>query len=190
MDLNIFRPSTNPPNVYVKPKREQYIRNPVRQRIQHFKRFIENYRRHIVCFMVISGITIGVTLERCYRECSTSPVCLADVLQSFTAPMYHTWSDLFKNTCVQTTVCRLCPQESQRLQWLVSSCPAAQQPPSPSCFPTCSSLCVVTSSHGAERRSSTDTSPLMPPLISIVGWPWLPSSSQVGSKRKGGLQRW
>uniref|UniRef100_A0A3B4WR07 NAD(P)H oxidase (H2O2-forming) n=1 Tax=Seriola lalandi dorsalis TaxID=1841481 RepID=A0A3B4WR07_SERLL len=46
--------------------REQYIRNPVRQKIQHFKRFIENYRRHIVCFMIIFGILAGVTLERCY----------------------------------------------------------------------------------------------------------------------------
>ncbi|XP_037624041.1 dual oxidase 1 [Sebastes umbrosus] len=54
------------PNVYVKPKREQYIRNPVQQKIQHFKRFIENYRRHIVCFMVVYGIAAGVALERCY----------------------------------------------------------------------------------------------------------------------------
>ncbi|KAK9516542.1 hypothetical protein VZT92_024464 [Zoarces viviparus] len=56
----------NTPNVYVKPKREQYIRNPVQQKIQHFKRFIENYRRHIVCFTVVYGITAGVALERCY----------------------------------------------------------------------------------------------------------------------------
>ncbi|XP_075998434.1 dual oxidase 1 [Genypterus blacodes] len=54
------------PNVYVKPKREQYVRSPVQQRIQHFKRFVENYRRHIVCFIVVYAITAGVTLERCY----------------------------------------------------------------------------------------------------------------------------
>uniref|UniRef100_A0A3B5RBL3 NAD(P)H oxidase (H2O2-forming) n=1 Tax=Xiphophorus maculatus TaxID=8083 RepID=A0A3B5RBL3_XIPMA len=42
------------PTVYVKPKREQYIRNPVQQKVQQFKRFIENYRRHIVCFIVVS----------------------------------------------------------------------------------------------------------------------------------------
>ncbi|XP_067356679.1 dual oxidase 1 [Channa argus] len=52
--------------VYVNPKREQYIRNPVQQKIQQFKRFIENYRRHIVCFIIVYGITAGVTLERCY----------------------------------------------------------------------------------------------------------------------------
>ncbi|XP_068459769.1 dual oxidase 1 isoform X4 [Clinocottus analis] len=56
----------NTPNVYVRPKREQYIRNPIQQKIQHFKRFIENYRRHIVCFTVVYGIAAGVALERCY----------------------------------------------------------------------------------------------------------------------------
>ncbi|KAK7891033.1 hypothetical protein WMY93_022996 [Mugilogobius chulae] len=54
------------PNVYVKPKREQYIKNPVQQKVQQFKRFIENYRRHIVCFLFVYGITAGVTIERCY----------------------------------------------------------------------------------------------------------------------------
>uniref|UniRef100_A0A4W6D008 NAD(P)H oxidase (H2O2-forming) n=1 Tax=Lates calcarifer TaxID=8187 RepID=A0A4W6D008_LATCA len=66
VDLNIFRLSTSTPKVYVKPKREQYIRNPVQQKIQHFKRFIENYRRHIVCFIIVYGISAGVALERCY----------------------------------------------------------------------------------------------------------------------------
>lgn len=54
------------PNVYVKPKREKYIKNPVQQKIQQFKRFVENYRRHIVCFIIVYGITAGVALERCY----------------------------------------------------------------------------------------------------------------------------
>uniref|UniRef100_A0A8C6PPL3 NAD(P)H oxidase (H2O2-forming) n=1 Tax=Nothobranchius furzeri TaxID=105023 RepID=A0A8C6PPL3_NOTFU len=54
------------PNVYVKPKRERYIRNPLQQKIQQFKRFVENYRRHIMCLMVVYGITAGVITERCY----------------------------------------------------------------------------------------------------------------------------
>ncbi|XP_070828301.1 dual oxidase 1 [Chaetodon trifascialis] len=58
--------SVKTPDVYVKAKREQYIRNPVQQKIQQFKRFIENYRRHIVCFIVVYGIAAGVALERCY----------------------------------------------------------------------------------------------------------------------------
>ncbi|GAA6221496.1 dual oxidase 1 [Lates japonicus] len=62
-----IKSSTSTPKVYVKPKREQYIRNPVQQKIQHFKRFIENYRRHIVCFIIVYGISAGVALERCYH---------------------------------------------------------------------------------------------------------------------------
>uniref|UniRef100_A0A3P8ZIG0 NAD(P)H oxidase (H2O2-forming) n=1 Tax=Esox lucius TaxID=8010 RepID=A0A3P8ZIG0_ESOLU len=56
------------PKVYVKPRKEHYNRNPIQQKIQHFKRFVENYRRHIVCFIIVYGITAGVALERCYRE--------------------------------------------------------------------------------------------------------------------------
>ncbi|XP_047244662.1 dual oxidase 2 [Girardinichthys multiradiatus] len=58
--------SIKAPAVYVKPKREQYIRNPVQQTVQQFKRFIENYRRHIVCFIIVFGITAGVITERSY----------------------------------------------------------------------------------------------------------------------------
>ncbi|KAM3870374.1 dual oxidase 1 [Diretmus argenteus] len=58
--------SLHTPNVYVKAKRDQYKRNPIQQKIQQFKRFIENYRRHIVCFIIVYGIAAGVCLERCY----------------------------------------------------------------------------------------------------------------------------
>uniref|UniRef100_A0A3Q4BDG5 NAD(P)H oxidase (H2O2-forming) n=1 Tax=Mola mola TaxID=94237 RepID=A0A3Q4BDG5_MOLML len=54
------------PHVYVNPKREQFIRNPIQQKVQQFKRFIENYRRHIVCFIIVYGIAAGLCLERCY----------------------------------------------------------------------------------------------------------------------------
>uniref|UniRef100_A0A8C1M273 NAD(P)H oxidase (H2O2-forming) n=1 Tax=Cyprinus carpio TaxID=7962 RepID=A0A8C1M273_CYPCA len=40
--------------------------NAVQQCIQQFKRFIENYRRHIICIVVIYGITAGLALERCF----------------------------------------------------------------------------------------------------------------------------
>ncbi|XP_064169953.1 dual oxidase 2 isoform X2 [Anguilla rostrata] len=53
------------PHVYVNPRRERYNRSRLQQRIQQFKRFVENYRRHIVCFAIICGITAGVALERC-----------------------------------------------------------------------------------------------------------------------------
>lgn len=64
--LTRSRLSVRTPDVYVNPKREQYERNPLRQRVQQFKRFIENYRRHIVCFIVVYAITAGLCLERCY----------------------------------------------------------------------------------------------------------------------------
>ncbi|KAK1789841.1 hypothetical protein P4O66_015720, partial [Electrophorus voltai] len=54
------------PKVYVKPQRKHYIRSPVQQKIQQFKRFVENYRRHIVCLVIIYGITAGLALERSY----------------------------------------------------------------------------------------------------------------------------
>ncbi|CAL8356743.1 unnamed protein product [Lota lota] len=55
------------PKVYVKARRDQYKRNPVQQKIQEFKRFVENYRRHIVCFLVVYGIVAGVIIERSYH---------------------------------------------------------------------------------------------------------------------------
>lgn len=73
--LKLSRPSVRTPDVYVNPKREQYIRNPLRQKIQQFKRFIENYRRHIVCFIVVYGIAAGLCLERCYCEWKPLPMC-------------------------------------------------------------------------------------------------------------------
>lgn len=54
--------------MFVDPKREQPIRSPTRQKIQQFKRLVENYRRHIVCFVVVYGIAAGLFLERCYCE--------------------------------------------------------------------------------------------------------------------------
>ncbi|KAM3608924.1 uncharacterized protein V6R79_006848 [Siganus canaliculatus] len=59
--------NTRTPDVYVRPTRELFIRNPVQQKIQQFKRFVENYRRHIVVFLIVYGIAAGVALERCYH---------------------------------------------------------------------------------------------------------------------------
>ncbi|XP_073799398.1 dual oxidase 1 isoform X4 [Danio rerio] len=51
--------------LYVRPQRERFNRNPVQQCVQQFKRFIENYRRHIICTVVIYAISAGLALERC-----------------------------------------------------------------------------------------------------------------------------
>uniref|UniRef100_A0A671MYW1 NAD(P)H oxidase (H2O2-forming) n=1 Tax=Sinocyclocheilus anshuiensis TaxID=1608454 RepID=A0A671MYW1_9TELE len=62
----LVRIGQSSPKVYVRPQRERYNRNAVQQCIQQFKRFIENYRRHIICIVIIYGITAGLALERCY----------------------------------------------------------------------------------------------------------------------------
>uniref|UniRef100_A0A8C8BVH4 NAD(P)H oxidase (H2O2-forming) n=1 Tax=Oncorhynchus tshawytscha TaxID=74940 RepID=A0A8C8BVH4_ONCTS len=47
-------------------ERENKLSRHQHQKIQQFKRFVENYRRHIVCFTIVYGITAGLALERCY----------------------------------------------------------------------------------------------------------------------------
>uniref|UniRef100_A0AAY4B5T7 NAD(P)H oxidase (H2O2-forming) n=1 Tax=Denticeps clupeoides TaxID=299321 RepID=A0AAY4B5T7_9TELE len=64
--VNPSRPGLGSPKLYVNPQRERYRRNAVQQKIQQFKRFMENYRRHIVCVIIVYGISAGVALERCY----------------------------------------------------------------------------------------------------------------------------
>lgn len=59
--------------LYTKAQRKKYERNKVQQKIQEFKRFVENYRRHIVCVVLFSAITAGVFVERAYCECPPSP---------------------------------------------------------------------------------------------------------------------
>uniref|UniRef100_A0A4W3IDZ9 NAD(P)H oxidase (H2O2-forming) n=1 Tax=Callorhinchus milii TaxID=7868 RepID=A0A4W3IDZ9_CALMI len=48
-------------------KREKYNRSKVHQKVQQFKRFIENYRRHIVCVLIFYGIAAGLFVERAYH---------------------------------------------------------------------------------------------------------------------------
>lgn len=60
-------------HLYTEAQRKKYERNKIQQKIQEFKRFIENYRRHIVCVVLFSAITAGVFAERAYCECPSSP---------------------------------------------------------------------------------------------------------------------
>ncbi|XP_062926228.1 dual oxidase 2-like [Mobula hypostoma] len=55
------------PKPFTEAKRERYNRSKVQQKVQHFKRFIENYRRHIVCVLIFYGIAAGVFVERAYH---------------------------------------------------------------------------------------------------------------------------
>ncbi|XP_069758681.1 dual oxidase 2-like [Narcine bancroftii] len=55
------------PKPFTEAKREKYNRSKVQQKIQQFKRFIENYRRHIICVLIFYGIAAGVFVERAYH---------------------------------------------------------------------------------------------------------------------------
>uniref|UniRef100_A0A8C0ANC7 NAD(P)H oxidase (H2O2-forming) n=1 Tax=Buteo japonicus TaxID=224669 RepID=A0A8C0ANC7_9AVES len=60
-------------HLYTEAQRKKYERNKIQQKIQEFKRFIENYRRHIVCVVLFSAITAGVFAERAYYYGFASP---------------------------------------------------------------------------------------------------------------------
>ncbi|XP_063305234.1 dual oxidase 1-like [Pelobates fuscus] len=55
------------PRLYTEAKKETYQKNKVHQKIQEFKRFIENYRRQIVVVVIFYGISVGLFLERVYH---------------------------------------------------------------------------------------------------------------------------
>uniref|UniRef100_A0A669PIF0 NAD(P)H oxidase (H2O2-forming) n=1 Tax=Phasianus colchicus TaxID=9054 RepID=A0A669PIF0_PHACC len=59
--------------LYTEAQRKKYQQNKVQQKIQEFKRFIENYRRHIVCVVLFSAITAGLFVERAYYYAFASP---------------------------------------------------------------------------------------------------------------------
>jgi len=63
-------------HLYTEAQQKKYERSKVQQKIQEFKRFIENYRRHIVCVVLFSAITAGVFVERAYCEFPPSPAAL------------------------------------------------------------------------------------------------------------------
>uniref|UniRef100_A0A803T917 Ferric oxidoreductase domain-containing protein n=1 Tax=Anolis carolinensis TaxID=28377 RepID=A0A803T917_ANOCA len=66
-------PSFPKPFVYTEARRERFQRSKVHLKIQQFKRFIENYRRHIICVVIFSAITVGVFVERAYYYGFASP---------------------------------------------------------------------------------------------------------------------
>ncbi|NXJ70681.1 DUOX2 oxidase, partial [Rostratula benghalensis] len=60
-------------HLYTEAQRKKYERNKVQQKIQEFKRFVENYRRHIVCVALFSAISAGLFVERAYYYAFASP---------------------------------------------------------------------------------------------------------------------
>uniref|UniRef100_A0A674GYG4 NAD(P)H oxidase (H2O2-forming) n=1 Tax=Taeniopygia guttata TaxID=59729 RepID=A0A674GYG4_TAEGU len=70
LDTVIPSPSLH---LYTEAQRKKFERSRVQQKIQEFKRFVENYRRHIVCVILFSAITAGVFAERAYYYAFASP---------------------------------------------------------------------------------------------------------------------
>ncbi|KAM8974091.1 dual oxidase 1-like [Pelodytes ibericus] len=54
------------PHLYTEAKKEKYQKRKMHQKVQEIKRFIENYRRHIVCVVIFYGISLGLFIERVY----------------------------------------------------------------------------------------------------------------------------
>ncbi|XP_029431074.1 dual oxidase 2-like isoform X2 [Rhinatrema bivittatum] len=61
------------PHLYTEARREKYHKSKIQQKIQQFKRFIENYRRHIVCVVIFYAISAGVFAERAFYYAYASP---------------------------------------------------------------------------------------------------------------------
>nr|XP_027781806.1 dual oxidase 2 [Marmota flaviventris] len=61
------------PRLYTEALQEKMPRGLLAQKLQQFKRFVENYRRHIVCITVFSAICVGLFAERAYYYAFASP---------------------------------------------------------------------------------------------------------------------
>lgn len=62
-----------PPRLYTEALQEKMRRGLLAQKLQQYKRFVENYRRHIVCIAVFSAICAGLFAERAYFYAFASP---------------------------------------------------------------------------------------------------------------------
>ncbi|XP_066132657.1 dual oxidase 1 isoform X2 [Saccopteryx bilineata] len=61
------------PGLFTEAHREKFQRSLSHQTVQQFKRFIENYRRHIACVAVFYTIATALFLERAYYYAFASP---------------------------------------------------------------------------------------------------------------------
>lgn len=59
-----------PPRLYTEALQEKKQRGFLAQKLQQYKRFVENYRRHIVCVAIFSAICAGLFVERAYCKSS------------------------------------------------------------------------------------------------------------------------
>ncbi|XP_011920592.1 PREDICTED: dual oxidase 2 isoform X2 [Cercocebus atys] len=59
--------------LYTEALQEKMQRGLLAQKLQQYKRFVENYRRHIVCVAIFSAISAGVFADRAYYYGFVSP---------------------------------------------------------------------------------------------------------------------
>ncbi|XP_036124234.1 dual oxidase 2 [Molossus molossus] len=65
--------AVTPPRLYTEALQEKMQRGLLAQKLQQYNRFVENYRRHIVCIAVFSAICAGLFAERAYYYAFASP---------------------------------------------------------------------------------------------------------------------
>ncbi|XP_056671998.1 dual oxidase 2 [Monodelphis domestica] len=65
--------TTRAPRLYTEAQREKLPGSQFSQKLKQFKRFVENYRRHIVCVAIFSAICAGLFAERAYYYAFASP---------------------------------------------------------------------------------------------------------------------
>lgn len=61
------------PRLYTEALQEKMQRGFLAQKLKQFKRFVENYRRHIVCVTIFSAICAGLFVDRAYYYGFASP---------------------------------------------------------------------------------------------------------------------
>ncbi|XP_005364426.1 dual oxidase 2 isoform X2 [Microtus ochrogaster] len=61
------------PRLYTEAVQEKLQRGFLAQKLQQFKRFVENYRRHIMCVTIFSAICVGLFADRAYYYGFASP---------------------------------------------------------------------------------------------------------------------
>ncbi|XP_058397475.1 LOW QUALITY PROTEIN: dual oxidase 2 [Diceros bicornis minor] len=62
-----------PPRLYTEALQEKMQRGFLAQKLQQYKRFVENYLRHIMCATIFSAICVGLFAERSYYYAFASP---------------------------------------------------------------------------------------------------------------------
>ncbi|ERE70902.1 dual oxidase 2-like protein [Cricetulus griseus] len=61
------------PRLYTEALQEKMQRGFLAQKLKQFKRFVENYRRHIACVFIFSAICVGLFADRAYYYGFASP---------------------------------------------------------------------------------------------------------------------